>query len=178
DPAAGDDDRRSPQLEVRDLLPVRSDSPSRVAGREHPSADADHGTVLGDQAVHAVAEGEVDQPGGLGGLDGLAEDPHHLGAGAPGEVEAGYGIAVLSGPGTAAFGPADARSQTQAQLAQVLPLLTGGEFEVRLGPRPRPAVLVAVESRRGGPVGRSQLEGVAGAEAALLGGVDEEEPAE
>src|SRR5699024_12017971 len=84
---------------------------SRVAGREHPPADADHGTVLGDQAVHAVAEGEVDQPGGLGGLDGLAEDPHHLGAGAPGEVEAGYGIAVLSGPGTAAFGPADDRSQ-------------------------------------------------------------------
>src|SRR5699024_12585252 len=70
------------------------------------------------------------------------------------------------------------RSQAQAQVAQVLPLLACGEFEVRLGPRPRPAVLVAVESRRGGPVDRGQFEGVADAEAALVGGVDEGEPAE
>src|SRR5699024_11260188 len=99
-------------------------------------------------------------------------------AGAPDEWEARTEIAVLSGHGATAFGPADDRSQAQAQVAQVLPLLACGEFEVRLGPRPRPAVLVAVESRRGGPVGRGQFEGVADAEAALLGGVDEEEPAE
>src|SRR5699024_7817100 len=101
-----------------------------------------------------------------------------LGAGAPGEVEAGYGIAVLSGPGAAAFGPADDRSQAQGQVAQVLPLLACGGFEVRLGPRPRPAVLVAGDSRTGGPVGRGQFDGVADAAAALLGGDDAQEPAE
>ena len=125
-----------------------------------------------------MAEREVDETGRLGAFDGFAEDPDHLGAGAPGEVEARHGIAVFGSPRTAAFGPADDRGQAQPQITQVAALLPSGELEIGLGPLPRPLVLRAIESRRGGPVASCQLEGVMDAEAALLGGVDEEESAE
>jgi hypothetical protein len=85
---------------------------------------------------------------------------------------------VLSGTGAAAFGPADDRGQTQPQVTQVLALLAGRELKVGLGPSPRPVVLVAVESRRGGPVVLRELERIVDAQSALLGGVDEEESAE
>ena len=57
-------------------------------------------------------------------------------------------------------------------------LLAGGEVDVRLGPAARPVVLLAVELRaaRASPAG--QLAGVLDAHPALLGGVDEEQPAE
>src|SRR5690606_28056321 len=115
--------------EVRDFLPVRLDSAGRVAEGQCASADPDDGTTLGDEFVDAVPEGELDESGGLRGFDGFAENPDHLGAGAPGQVEAGDGIAVLAGPGAAAFGPADDRRQLQSEVTQVLALLAGRELE-------------------------------------------------
>ena len=57
-------------------------------------------------------------------------------------------------------------------------LLAGGEVHVGLGPSPRPVVLGPVEAGRAQPVLPRELVRVADAQPALLGAVDEEQPAE
>lgn len=79
----------------------------------------------------------------------------------------------------AAFGPADDRRDAQAETVQVVALLGRGEVDIRARPLAAPVILViAVELRRSHPVGQCELFGVMDSEAALLGGVDEEQPAE
>ena len=71
-------------------------------------------------------------------------------------------------------------STRRPSVVQVVALLAGRELDVRLGPLPRPDVLVVepVEAGRAQPVLEGELAGVLDAHPALLGGVDEEQPAE
>ena len=155
---------------------------------QHGAADAHDRAVLDDQLVDLVAEREAYEPVRLGPLDRLGEDPHHLGAGAPRQVEAGDGVAVAGGPAVAALGPADEGQRLEAEGVEVVALLPVGEVDVRLRPLPRPEVLAAagavgavaeaVELGRALPVLPGQLGGVLDAHPALLRAVDEEQPAE
>ena len=101
------------------------------------------------------------------------------GPGAPGDVEARHRVAVAVGAVAAALGPADDREEPHALLVQPGALLAGGEVDVGLGPPPRPVVL-----RRGRTPARAQPVLQASSweslmpHPALLGGVDEEQPAE
>ncbi|SKY88125.1 Uncharacterised protein [Mycobacteroides abscessus subsp. abscessus] len=100
-----------------------------------------------------MSEAELDESATLGVEHGFGEDPDHLGAGAPGQMEAGYGVAVAVGETAAAFSPADDRRDAQAEVMQVLTLLGGCEVDVGASPLSRPVVLVvAVETRRAHPV--------------------------
>ena len=132
------------------------------------------------QLVHLMPEREA-QLAALGCLLGprgeRRDDP---GAGAPGDVEARDGVAVPGRGVAAALGPADDREPAHAALVQPGALLAGGEVDVRLGPAPRPDVLVveAVEAGGAQPVLPGELDGVLDPHPALLGRVDEEQPAE
>ena len=101
------------------------------------------------------------------------------GPGAPGDVEAGDGVAGPVGDVAAALGPADDGEEPHAALAQPGALLAGGELDVRLGPAARP-----VRPRRGrSPAVPSQSCQASSSESldphpALLGRVDEEQAAE
>ena len=100
------------------------------------------------------------------------------GPGAPGEVEARHRVAVADRQVAAALGPADVGHELHAHPGQPRALLAGGEVDVRLGPAPRPLVLVAVEARGAQPVLPGELVRVLDAQPALLGAVDEHQPAE
>ena len=78
----------------------------------------------------------------------------------------------------AALGPADHGEEAHALLVQPGALLAGGEVDVGLGPAARPVVLGAVEAGRAQPVLQRELVRVLDAHPALLGRVDEKEPAE
>ena len=82
------------------------------------------------------------------------------------------------GPPVAALGPADDREHPVAHRAQPGALLAGREVDVRLGPPARPVVLLAVELRAAEPVLQGEVVGVPDAHPPLLGGVDEEQPAQ
>ena len=100
------------------------------------------------------------------------------GAGAPGDVEPRHRIAVAHGVIAAALGPADHRKNPVAHRPQPAAFLAGGESEIGLRPAPRPEVFIAVEARRAHPVLQRQLVTVLDAEPALLGRIDQKQPAE
>ena len=148
-------------------------------GSQDAAADADDGVAVGHQLVDAVAEPH----GHLAGLDGGTDPAHErlqdAGTGPPGDVEARHRVAVPARPAVTALGPAHDREEPHPALTQPRPLLPGGEVDV--GPRPAAApvvLVVAVEPRRALPVLPRQLDAVAHAHPPLLGGVDEEQPAE
>ena len=154
--------------------------------REHHAAHAGDTTVLGVDAVDAVAEGEPEATGG-GVLAGTAlEWRDDAGSGAPGEVEARHGVAVfVSFPSCCtllgevpAFSPADDGEPAHAHAVEPLAHRAGRELEVGLGPLPRPEVLRPIEPRGAEPVATGELDAVAHAHAPLLGSVDHEESAQ
>ena len=178
DPAGGDDHGLGGVLELADLVAVAGPAALHVVGGEHGSVHAGDGAAVLDQAVDAVAEAEGDQALGDGLADPPLEGRDHAGTGAPGEVEPRHRVAVAARATVAALGPADDREHPQALVVEPLPLLAGGEGDVRLGPAPRPVVALAVELGAAHPVLEGQLVGVLDAHPALLGGVDQEETAE
>ena len=125
-----------------------------------------------------MAEAEIDQAALPGGQRAPRERPDHAGPGAPRDVEARHGVPVPDRAVAAALGPADHGEKAHALLLQPGALLARGEVHVGLGPPARPLVLGAVERRRPEPVLERELVRVLDAQPALLGGVDEKEPAE
>ena len=93
-------------------------------------------------------------------------------------------IEMPAGEVTAALGPRHEREPAHAQAVQPWPHVARGEVDE--APRPRVAVPVGTfpalrtggELRGAEPVVERELGGVLHPEAALLGGVDEEQPAE
>ena len=77
-----------------------------------------------------------------------------------------------------AFGPPDDRKDPETLVVQPLPLLPGGEGDVRLRPSARPVVTLPVELCAAHPVLERKLVGVLDAHPSLLGCVDQEEAAE
>src|SRR6266487_3706521 len=93
------------------------------------------------------------------------DDP---GAGAPGDVEAGDGVAVPDRAVPAALGPAHQGEEAYALGMQPGPLLAGGEVDVGRRPLPGPGVLGPVEPCGAHPVLQGQLTGVLDPHSALL----------
>jgi hypothetical protein len=126
-----------------------------------------------------VAEPHVDQALASAVEQGADERLEDAGAGAPRDVEPRHGVAVPVGEVAAALGPLHEREPAHALGVQPRPQVARGELDEALRPRATPAVR-AVVGEVGGPepVGEGQLRGVLHPEAALLGGVDEEQPAE
>ncbi len=178
DAAAGDDHGLGTQLEVADRDARGRAAPLRVVRLQHLTAYARGRAALDDEVVHTVAEGEADPPLlGVGAYAAL-ERRDHAGTRPPRDVEARDRVAVALGPAVAALGPADQREDPVPHPAQPGPLLPRREVEVRLRPRPGPAVLLAVELRAAEPVLPGQLARVPDAHPALLGAVHEEQPAQ
>ena len=184
DPAAGDDHGLRPELEPADLDP-RARRAARGGGRlQHGTAHPGDHAVGEDQLVHAAAELELHPARGDRRPHPPFERLHDCRPGAPRDVEAGHRVAVAVGEVAAALGPADDREEPHTHPGQPRPLLACREVDVRRGPLAAPEVLArgvvgaAVEARRAEPVLQGEVGGVADAEAALLGGVDEEQPAE
>ena len=133
---------------------------------------------LTTSSVDPVAEPQLHRAGVHGRPDPARERLDDPGAGAPHDVEAGHRVAGPGGGVAAALGPADDREEADALLLEPGPLLPRRELQVGLGPLPRPVVLVAVEARGAEPVLAGQFQRVVHPQPALLGRVDEEEPAE
>ena len=139
DAAARDDDGRGAQLEVADDLAGARRAASAPRRRQHGSAHADHGPALDDQVVDSVPVQRGDESGLHAGADPVDERLEDAGPGAPDDVEPGHRVAVPDRGVAAALGPADDGEEAHALPAQPGPLLAGGEVEVGLGPRLRPA---------------------------------------
>ena len=149
DAAGGDDDGRRPELEVADRARGRtrrrgrsSLGRARCRGRRPPRRPRRRARRPGGGSAKAY------EPGALGLLHRLDEDPDHLGAGAPGQVEARHRVAVAAGPAVAALGPADERQHREAEVVQVVALLAVPRSRRRPAPTARPAVLAALAHGR------------------------------
>jgi hypothetical protein len=184
DAAGGDDHDRGAQLELADDRTGAGLAAGGAARLQDRAAYAGDGAARGHEPVDAVPELE-------GHLVGLDRGPHLLlerlddrRSRAPGDVEAGHGVAVSVRETAAPLGPADDREPLHPEAGEPGALLTGGEVDVRLGPLVGPVVLAlrvgdaAVEAGRALPVLPGQLLGVLDAHESLLVGVDEEQTAE
>ena len=167
------------ELELADRSRASWPCPRATRARlEDMAGDAGDRAAGDRQLVDPVAEAQLDQAAPLGLAHAAHERLDHPGAGAPGDVEARDGVAVAGRQVAAALGPADVREEAHALVVQPRALLAGGEVDVGLGPAPRPLVLGAVEPGRAQPVLPRQLARVVDPHPALLGAVDEEQPAE
>src|SRR5699024_2233536 len=108
---------------------------------------------------------------------------HQARTGAPGDVEAGHGVAVAGRGAVAALGPPHDREEPDPQLVQPGPFLPRGPLHV--GPRPPtgPQVLPRrsldpVEAGAALPVLPREVDRVVDPHPPLLRAVDEEEPSE
>jgi len=143
---------------------------------DHPVGDV--------QAVDAVPEPELHEPLRHGLAHAALERCDHAGTGAPRDVEARHRVAVAVRESAAALRPADDGEEPHAHPVQPGALLAIGEVDVGGGPLAAPEVLAArvvdtaVELRAAEPVLHGEVERVADAQTPLLGGVDQEEPAE
>ena len=179
DAAGGDDDAGCAEAERVDRRARARLAAGDVGGLEDGAGHAGHRAGRHVERVDAVAAADRHPTVVDGLLHAAQERLEDAGAGAPDDVEAGDGVAVAGGRGPAALGPADDGEEAHAHRVQPRALLAGGPLDVGAGPLAAPAVLVgAVEAGAGGPVGPGEVERVAHAQAALLGAVDEEEPAE
>ncbi len=180
DASGGDDHGLGGEFELTGRVTAGGDSARRVVLGEHRAAHSARGAVLDDQVVDAVAVVEGEQSVARGLLCVPHEGLDHARAGAPGDVEARHRVAVSAGPQVAALGPADGGQEGDAVPGEPGSLLPRRPLHVGPGPAHRPGVLVLgpVEAGAALPVVPGQVEGVLDAEAALLRGVDEEEPAE
>ncbi len=180
DAAAGDDDGLGGEFELADGVAVGGDAAGRGVLGQDRAAHAAGGAVLDDQVVDAVAvvEGEQAVAGGLPGVPDERFDD--AGAGAPGDVEAGHGVAVPVRGEVAALGPADGGQEGDAVPVEPGPLLPRRELDVGARPAHGPGVLVVepVEAGAAPPVAPGEVEGVLDAEAPLLRRADEEQSAE
>src|SRR5690606_17870903 len=103
----------------------------------------------------------------------------HPGAGSPGDMKAGHGIAVAEGGPAAALGPPDHRSQFHAELPQPAAFLAGGELDIGPAPSRSPFIfgarpLKSVPSGAALPVTPGQVEAVSHAQTPLFRRVDQE----
>ncbi len=178
DPAAGHDHRLGPQGEGPGGLAAARGAPYGAGGLQDLAGDGVEGAGRPGEPRHPVAEPEPDQAAGHPGADPPLEGFDQAGPGAPGDVEAGDGVAVAVGVVAAAFGPADHREEADALGVQPGPLLAGREVDVGLGPATRPGVLLAVETGGALPVLEGELAAVLDPHPPLFGRVDEEQPAE
>ena len=153
-------------------------APYGAARLEHRPAHAGHRAAGDHQLVDLVAEAQLDQPARGRLAHAALERLDHARPGAPGEVEARHRVAVPDRQVAAALGPADVGHELHAHPGQPCALLAGGEVDVGLGPAPRPLVLVAVEARGAQPVLPGELVRVLDPQPALLGAVDEHQPAQ
>ena len=178
DASRGDDHRLAGQRELADCLPTRTHSRAASLGsRTVPRTPSTAPSVTVSASTRWRNRSST-RPASHGSLNPSGERFDDSRAGAPGDVEAGDRVAVPVGQIAAALGPSDDGEEPQPLLTQPRPLLAGSEVDVRLRPAPRPRVLRAVEARGAQPVLPGKLAGVVDAHPALLGGVDEEEPAE
>ncbi len=180
DAAGGDDDGLGGQFERAGAVAVGGDAAGRVVVGEDRAAYATRRALFDDQLVDLVAVVEREQPVARGLLGVPDERLDHTRAGAPGDVEAGHRVSVAVGAQVAALGPAHGGQERDAVPVQPGPLLAGRELHVGARPAHRPGVLVVhpVELGAALPVAPGQVEGVLDAQAPLLRGVDEEQPAE
>jgi hypothetical protein len=178
DAARGDDRRARLDLERADDVARGHGAPGRPGCREDLAGRTRDGTVAGGERGHAVAGEDRQAPRGLRLLQGTLERADERRPGAPHDVEARDRVARPVGRVAAALGPAHHREEPDPELAQPRALLTGRERDVRLRPPAGPRVLLAVEAGGPEPVLLREGERVADAHAALLGRVDEEQPAE
>ncbi len=178
DAAGGDDHGLGAEFEVPGDLAGAGLAARHGGRREDLAGDGVDRTAARGQPGDAVSEAEGDPADPDGVADPAGEGFDQAGPGAPGDVEARDGVAGPGGEQSAAFGPADHGEQPDAHAAQPGPLLAGREVDVRLGPAARPRVLVAVEAGGAEPVLPGEFAGVADPHPALLGRVDQEEPAE
>ena len=151
---------------------------TRAARLEHRPAHAGHRAAGDHQLVDLVAEAQLDQPARGRLAHAALERLDHARPGAPREVEARHRVAVPDRQVAAALRPADVGHELHAHPGQPRALLAGGEVDVGLGPAPRPLVLVAVEARGAEPVLPGELVRVLDPQPALLGAVDEHQPAQ
>ena len=167
-----------PELEGAGRLPAAGGAALGAGGLQDLAADRVDAARAAAQAGDAVPEAQLDQAAGDTRPHPALEGGDQAGAGAPGDVEAGHGVAVPGRAVAAALGPADDREEPHALPVQPGALLARGEVDVRLGPLARPVVLGPVESGGALPVLPGQLVAVPDPQPALLGGVDQEEAAE
>lgn len=114
DAARGDDHGLGGQFERADLLAAGGDAARCVVRGEEGAPHAARRALLQHQLVHPVAVEEGEQTV-AGGLPGVADERlDDTGTGAPGDVEAGHGVAVAVGAQVAALGPADRGQQLDA----------------------------------------------------------------
>ncbi len=170
--------RLGPQGERPDGLPAARGAAYGAGRLQDLARHGVQGARGPGQPGDPVAELQLHQAAGRSGADPALERLDQAGAGAPGDVEAGYGVAVAEGVVAAPFGPADHREEADPPGVQPGPFLAGREVDVRLGPAARPGVLLAVEAGGAEPVLEGEGVAVLDPHPALLGRVDEEQSAE
>ncbi len=178
DAAGGDDHGLGAQFEGAGGRAAAGGAARDGGGFQDLAGDGVDGSGGAAEAGDAVAEAERDQAAGDALADLPLEGGDEAGARAPGDVEAGDGVAVPGGVVAAALGPADDGEEAHPARVEPGALLAGREVDVRLGPLPRPVVLGPVEAGGAVPVLEGQGVAVLDAHPALLGRVDQEEAAE
>jgi hypothetical protein len=138
----------------------------------------DHRPGFHEEFVHPVPKRESHEAGVDAGAHPADERVEDAGAGAPGDVEPWHRIAVPECRVAAALRPAHDGEESHAPRVQPRAFLTRGKVEIGLGPLARPRVVVPVETGGGEPVLPGKLDPVFHTHPALLGRVDQEEPAE
>ena len=182
DAAAGHDDRPGRQLELARRLSRGRDASGHVGRREPGPADAADDTSGEDEVVDPVPERIAQPPGHLGLLGEAHERLADPRPGAPRHVETRHRVAVPARGAVAALGPPDEGEELDVQPGQPGAHLARGELDIGPGPLLAPVVLAAgpqpVPAGRALPVRPRQLVRVLDPHPALLGGVDEEQPAQ
>ena len=178
DPAGGDDHRLGRERELARRLARRRLAALDGLGSSSAPATPRDRAVGGDELVDAVAEAQLDEPARDGLAHAALERRHDAGARAPGDVEARDRVAMAVGEVAAALRPAGVGQPAHPLGVQPGALLARAERDVGLRPAARPLVLGPVEARRAEPVLQREVVGVLHAHAALLGAVDEHQPAE
>ena len=178
DAAAGNQHRGATRLEAADHLTRALLPAGHERACEHRAIHAGHAPALDEQFIDAVTEGELHQAA-LGRLtDPALKRLDDRRAGPPGQMEARNRVSVTERIAAAAFGPTGAREHAKPERPQPIPFLDGGELDVRPREPPRLLVLGSIKLRAAQPVRPGELERVVDASPALLGRVDEEQPAQ
>jgi len=146
-------------------------------GTGNLTVDAEHFAVRDLESQDAMAESKFQSPGGLVRPHTACERFENCRTSPPRDVKPGNAVAAGCACG-GALGPAYRRKPAEPLRTQPLPHLTGGEIHVRLGPLPRPAVVVPIEARCRDPVTHRELVRVANAEPPLFRCIHHEQTTE
>ena len=173
--------RPPPALAARSRRPRRGCSASprpAASGCEHCAAHADDGADSTISSSTRCRNRNSTRPAATPACTRRDERREHARAGAPGDVEARHRVAVAGRGVAAALGPAD-DGEERARPSRAA---TRASRRRRTRGRPRPSARPQSSSSRSNPALPNQscgeLERVLHAHASLLGGVDEEQPAE